>query len=874
MFTLHGFKGMRVFFSVCMLTLLSLLPVSLCAQRDIRGVVRDSLDKAPIDMVNIILINPQTRMVVTRTMSDDNGVFVLKGLSEEEIAVGEVKATRVGYRAVTFRLKDYVGGGVFMARSTARLKEVIVHNKLMNRWGDTITYVASAIRRAEDDSLEDLLRRLPGVEVSTSGAISYAGKPINKFYIEGLDLLESRYTLASRNISAHDVGSIQVLENHVPIKVNRQDTSSERAAMNIKLTDKAKSRWIFRSEGAVGGWPLIGALDATVMRFGSTAQSLLSAKWDNAGNDIIYQLREQSIGRWTVFSPSEIANNVTDIFSSPVAKTSFNERDRERDNKTGLLSLNHLIKLSDDSNIKGNFAVFVDDNARSLARHSSYLSKDGSRADLSEVTDICLRRRGAENDLLYELNKDDIFVKDRLRVYLYKSSAGSTIFDGNKDLTQDLQLPQAKLSNILSMIKTFGSLKMSLSNETHYTHRPQEMLLISPTERVLHRATDTHVGNHLSSRMTFRKGAHFIEPTVGLEWQKYDLWVPKISGEILPIEASNIALDAYILSKYTYRHNDYSIEFTPGLHRVWERYAHKGWQAYILPSASLSVGYKSKGCSSTSLSYAFSETLSDIRNVFSGDRQTSFHSFRSGLDQNYTTRSHSLSLYHFGTLVLQNLSYSLLSSFMRTTAPWSLSTIVRDNTLRQVYIPKSSYNNIWFVKLNGGHRARKIGLSTLAGLSYNYASGTLSQQGESFSYISHQGGVTLGVRWSPNTILSMDYSQESSIDLGRLPSGGGKTVGLHTEHTLSAFVWLSKIMGFSPKGQYYREKVGDHSPLDILFLDASLQFFFKKFQINIDLTNILDKDHIIRSRHTDVNIHTQKSKLRGREILFSIKFKT
>ena len=854
--------------------LMSLLSLSAWGQRDIRGVVRDSLDKAPIDMVNIILINPQTRMIVTRAISDDNGAFVLSGLSEEDIAVGEVKSTRVGYRPVAFRLKDYSGGDIFMARSTAKLKEVIVHNKLMNRQGDTITYVASSIRRAEDDSLEDLLRRLPGVEISTTGAISYAGRPINKFYIEGLDLLESRYTLASRNISAHDVGAIQILENHVPIKINRKDTSSERAAMNIKLTDKAKSRWIFRSEGAIGGRPLIGALDATAMRFGSTAQSLLSAEWDNTGNDIIYQLREQSIGRWTIFSPSEIANNVTDIFSSPTAKTSFSERDRERDNKTGLIALNHLIRLSDNSNVKGNFSVFVDDNARVLQRHTSYLSADGSREDLSEVTDVCLRRRGSENDLLYELNRDDIFIKDRLRIYLYKNSAGSNIFDGNRGLAQDLQLPQAKLSNMLSVIKKFGSVKISLSNETYYTHRPQEMVLISGSDRSLHRATDTHTGNHVSGGMTFRKGVHFIEPIAGLEWQKYDLRIPKSSGDITPIEASNMILDAYILPKYNYRLEDFGIELTPGLHHVWGHYAHKGWKTYTLPSVSASVSYKSKGRSSTSLSYGFDESLSDIRDVFAGERQINFQSFRSGLDESYITRSHRLSLYHFGTFVLQNLSYSLFSSFIHSSAPWSLSTIVADNKLKLLHIPEGSHTKMWLVKLNGGHRIRKIGLSTSAGVSYDYGSGILFQQGEALSYISHRGALTIGARWSPSTIFSMDYSQESSIVRSSLSSGRAKTVGLHTEHTLNTFIRLSKVIGVSPRGQYYRETVGDHRPLDILFLDASLQFFFKKFQINIDLTNILDKDHIIRHRHTDVNIHTQKSRLRGREILLSIKFKT
>ena len=57
------------------------------------------------------------------------------------------------------------------------------------------------------------------IDVLPDGKILYQGKPINKYYIEGLDLLEGKYNLANKNLPYNQVSKVQILENHQPIKV-------------------------------------------------------------------------------------------------------------------------------------------------------------------------------------------------------------------------------------------------------------------------------------------------------------------------------------------------------------------------------------------------------------------------------------------------------------------------------------------------------------------------------------------------------------------------------------------------------------------------------------------------------------------------------
>ena len=80
--------------------------------------------------------------------------------------------------------------------------------------GDTLRYRVKAFAGKRDRYLEDVIKKLPGVEVKENGRIEYQGTPINKFYIEGQDPLGSNYTQASRNIPINAVDQVEVIEHN------------------------------------------------------------------------------------------------------------------------------------------------------------------------------------------------------------------------------------------------------------------------------------------------------------------------------------------------------------------------------------------------------------------------------------------------------------------------------------------------------------------------------------------------------------------------------------------------------------------------------------------------------------------------------------
>ena len=165
------------------------------------------------------------------------------------------------------------------------LREVIVKAPAVEQSGDTLRFFMGQFATGTDVSLEDGLKRIPGIKVSESGAISYMGRDISQFYIEGLNLLGGRYNLATRNIPVDKVTGVEVLRHHQHNKVDKNELTAD-VALNIRLSEKAKIKPFGTYELRAGledeKRPLYAA-SGTAMLFRKTFQLLTTLKLGNEG---------------------------------------------------------------------------------------------------------------------------------------------------------------------------------------------------------------------------------------------------------------------------------------------------------------------------------------------------------------------------------------------------------------------------------------------------------------------------------------------------------------------------------------------------------------------------------------------------------------
>ena len=82
-----------------------------------------------------------------------------------------------------------------------------------------------------------------------NGEIQYDGKSISNFYIEGMDLMGGKYGLATKSLPQDDVATVEVMKHHQPIRVLDDFTYSDDNAINIKMKQGAKARWMTSYSG-------------------------------------------------------------------------------------------------------------------------------------------------------------------------------------------------------------------------------------------------------------------------------------------------------------------------------------------------------------------------------------------------------------------------------------------------------------------------------------------------------------------------------------------------------------------------------------------------------------------------------------------------
>ena len=208
-------------------SLFLLVITPLAAQKTIfKGHVTDSLQQ-PVSRVSVIVsYDKETTTILAYTTTDANGDFSLSFKQEAEHSDIWVSYRHVSY---AFLKNKYPNNSqtvnITLKEKSNILDEIILNaKKIVEVKGDTIIYNVNGLKKEKDYTIEEVITRIPGVKVAENGQISYNNKTISHLYLNGVDLLEGRYNIATRGIPADAVESIDILKkhNHARIDIGRK----------------------------------------------------------------------------------------------------------------------------------------------------------------------------------------------------------------------------------------------------------------------------------------------------------------------------------------------------------------------------------------------------------------------------------------------------------------------------------------------------------------------------------------------------------------------------------------------------------------------------------------------------------------------------
>lgn len=246
----------------CLLMLLMILfsPMAFAQQSgvNVTGSVVEQGNDTPIEQATVRLLNVKDSAMVRGVVSARNGSFTLKNVKKGSYLL---HITFIGYDPlyqplqITGKKNPVNVGKLELSDGAIELGEAVVIGKApeVTVRNDTVEYNADSYKVAEGSVLEDLLKKMPGVEVDSEGKITVNGKEVKKVMVDGKEFFSDDPKVASKNLPAKMIDKLQVLDKKSDMaQMTGFDDGEEETVINLTVKPGMKQGWFGNAYGGYG----------------------------------------------------------------------------------------------------------------------------------------------------------------------------------------------------------------------------------------------------------------------------------------------------------------------------------------------------------------------------------------------------------------------------------------------------------------------------------------------------------------------------------------------------------------------------------------------------------------------------------------------
>ena len=213
------------------------------SQVSFKGIVKDSIGN-PLELANVIAIDKSTNLLESYSITDQTGTYKL---NLKQNTLYNLQVSYIGKKNLEIQIKTSESDETknFTLISDNVLDEVqITYEIPITVKGDTIVYNADSFKNGSERNLEDVIEKLPGLEINEDGQVEVEGKVVNKLMVNGKDFFDGDTKIATKNIPSNAVDKIQVLRNYSEVsQLNSVRDNSDSFALNIKLKEGKENFW-------------------------------------------------------------------------------------------------------------------------------------------------------------------------------------------------------------------------------------------------------------------------------------------------------------------------------------------------------------------------------------------------------------------------------------------------------------------------------------------------------------------------------------------------------------------------------------------------------------------------------------------------------
>ena len=419
-----------------------------------------------IPNVSVLVHNIGSDLIMAYGFSDIDGNYEISfNLPADSL---DIKTNSSFYEKITKRITNTSQTIDFVLKEEVyELKGVTVMARSIEKTGDTVEYFVDSFVGLEDKSIEDVLKKMPGIEVEGNGQILYQGLPIQKFYVEGMDLMDGQYATISKNLPHQSVASVEIYENHQPIQLLQDRIETDRASLNIKLSKDVTVTG--SGEVGIGAYPLLWNANVTPMLFTNKMQMVASLQSNNIGKDL---LNNNMISYYQdADEEAPDADEELSIISSPIPLI---EKSRYLDNTSHLANFNILAPISKTTQMRVNLSYINDLQKQNSSQQNTYFLPNDT-ISYTETISNKIYDSYLKGDVAIDRNDKKAYVKDKIEFSKRWNKSYGYVLNNDENINQILNNQAMLVANDLRVLFPVGKYLLDFVSYNSYDNLPESL---------------------------------------------------------------------------------------------------------------------------------------------------------------------------------------------------------------------------------------------------------------------------------------------------------------------------------------------------------------------------------------------------------------
>lgn len=868
--------------------------LNIYSQKTIKGKITDE-NNNPIENVSVYIKDKKNK-IIKHTISNNVGYFEM----QDEKNVVSIHFKCIGFIETEYNLVDFLNlynVNIVLLTDVNELEEVIVHeSKSINQKKDTTIFTVSAFTQGNEQVVEDILKKIPGLNIDANGTIKVGNQEVEKVMIEGDDFFEKGYKILTKNMPAHPIEKVELYHNYSNNKHLKGIENSDKVALNLTLKDDFKRQWF---GNMTLGYGLVSEnryeARANLMNFGKKSKYFFVTNLNNLGEDATGDINHL-IRPYRFDEPASIGDDQTvntllflggDVPNLKPKRVNFNNAE--------MLSLNSIFTLSSKTKLKT--LGFLNTDELNFYRNSfqSFVLGNETFTNTEDYIGRNTKITGfGKIDLTYDISKTKTLEYTGKFNQTNEKNRSDLLFNEdflNERLNSNNQLLDQKLV-FTNKFKTNKVLLLSgryLNEKTPQNYTVNQFIL---QDLFTENANNT---KQLSeNKMQFagieghvldkKKNGDLLELKIGnqlridqlntqLELLNNNtlLSLPNNYQNKLTYSTNNLYLDA----KYRFKLGKFILLTQSSFHQLWNQL--KNFEVkttqnpfFVVPKIGLELQINEKNKINTS--YTFNTTNAGVLDVYSGFVQNSFRSFTKGLDGFNQLNAHTAFLnytlgnwgdkFFVNTFILYSKNNDFFSTNSIIAQNYSVSEKIIIKDRENITISSSFDYYLKFIKSNlkinlGGSKSNyknivnNSNLREVKNINANYGLELRSGFRGIFNY-------HFGSKWSYNevqTTTTNSFTDNMSFLDFSFVFNEKFNVQLQSERYL--FGNLEK-----DNNKYY-------------FLDLEARYVFKENKLTFSLSgnNLFNTETFRNYSISDISISKTEYRLQPRYVLLKMEFR-